>query len=146
MDKKYSTSEDDIHALYTKYKIETLLGLLDDYESICHFKYTVIFFFSLLDESEANVWGEYNSCMKKHWVCPRCEVDLIVSVQERLEHESECQSQNFEPTQQEEAQEIEDEKQAQMNPLRKHYFCEKCDKGFRFTTTEILKHKKSHVT
>ncbi|XP_078313868.1 putative ATP-dependent RNA helicase DHX34 isoform X2 [Crassostrea virginica] len=100
----------------------------------------------LLDESEANVWGEYNSCMKKHWVCPRCEVDLIVSVQERLEHESECQSQNFEPTQQEEAQEIEDEKQAQMNPLRKHYFCEKCDKGFRFTTTEILKHKKSHVT
>ena len=44
MDKKYSTSVDDIHALYTQYKIERLLGLLDDYEIICHFKYNVIFF------------------------------------------------------------------------------------------------------
>ncbi|XP_034326251.2 probable ATP-dependent RNA helicase DHX34 [Magallana gigas] len=100
----------------------------------------------LLDESEASIWGEYTSSMQKHWVCPRCEANLIVSIQERLEHESECQNKNFEPTQQEEAQEMEEVKQAQMNPLRKHYFCDKCDQGFRFTTTEILKHKKSHVT
>lgn len=101
---------------------------------------------SLLDDSEASIWGEYTSSMQKHWVCPRCEANLIVSIQERLEHESECQSKNFEPTQQEEAQEMEEVKQVQMNPLRKHYFCDKCDQGFRFTTTEILKHKKSHVT
>lgn len=100
----------------------------------------------LLDDSEASIWGEYTSSMQKHWVCPRCKGSLIVSIQERLEHESECQSQNFEPTREEEAEEMEEVKQAQMNPLRKHYFCDKCDRGFRFTTTEILKHKKTHVT
>lgn len=112
----------------------------------CDFLFPSLDVCSLLDESEASIWGEYTSSMQKHWVCPRCEANLIVSIQERLEHESECQSKNFEPTQQEEAQEMEEVKQAQMNPLRKHYFCDKCDQGFRFTTTEILKHKKSHVT
>lgn len=112
----------------------------------CDFLFPSSVVCSLLDESEASIWGEYTSSMQKHWVCPRCEANLIVSIQERLEHESECQSKNFEPTQQEEAQEMEEVKQAQMNPLRKHYFCDKCDQGFRFTTTEILKHKKSHVT
>lgn len=112
----------------------------------CDFLFPSSVVCSLLDESEASIWGEYTSSMQKHWVCPRCEANLIVSIKERLEHESECQNKNFEPTQQEEAQEMEEVKQAQMNPLRKHYFCDKCDQGFRFTTTEILKHKKSHVT
>lgn len=39
-----------------------------------------------------------------------------------------------------------EEREEQLNPLRKPYFCDHCDKNFKFTVTEILKHKKSHVT
>ncbi|KAK3097302.1 hypothetical protein FSP39_008501 [Pinctada imbricata] len=99
----------------------------------------------LLDDSSAAVWGEYTSHMQRHWQCPRCKQSLIVTVQERLLHESQCQDKNFQATKEEEAQEMEEEKSAQLNPLRKHYHCDKCDKDFKFTSTEILKHRKSHV-
>lgn len=36
--------------------------------------------------------------MQKHWTCPRCKASLIVTVLERLRHESECQSANINGT------------------------------------------------
>ncbi|XP_063433122.1 probable ATP-dependent RNA helicase DHX34 isoform X3 [Mytilus trossulus] len=97
----------------------------------------------LIDEDSAAIWGEYTSSMQKHWTCPRCKASLIVTVLERLRHESECQSANINATKEEVKIEIEEEKNIQLNPLRKSYHCDKCDKDYHFTNTEILKHKKS---
>uniref|UniRef100_A0A2C9JVF9 RNA helicase n=1 Tax=Biomphalaria glabrata TaxID=6526 RepID=A0A2C9JVF9_BIOGL len=37
------------------------------------------------------------------------------------------------------------EKISELNPLRKSYFCTECNKELSLTTTEILKHKKTHL-
>lgn len=52
----------------------------------------------------------------------------------------------FVVTQEDAEQEAQRERAKQMNPLKKSYFCPDCDKQYDFTTTEILKHKKSHLT
>ena len=39
---------------------------------------------------------------------------------------------------------MEEEKEGQLNPHRKSYFCPECDKQLQLTTTEMLKHKKTH--
>ena len=54
--------------------------------------YCLCFVASLVDDTTADVWGEYTSHMQRHWTCPHCDVSLIVSVVERLQHEVECQS------------------------------------------------------
>ena len=52
----------------------------------------------------------------------------------------------FLATKEEEKKEQEEEKDIQLNPLRKFYFCPDCDQQLQLTMTEILKHKKSHIT
>ena len=49
-------------------------------------------------------------------------------------------------TKEEETMEQNEEKESQLNPLRKSYFCADCDKQLKLTTTEIVKHKRSHVS
>ncbi|XP_041367761.1 probable ATP-dependent RNA helicase DHX34 [Gigantopelta aegis] len=100
----------------------------------------------LVDDTTADVWGEYTSHMQRHWTCPQCDVSLIVSIVERLQHEIECQSHDKPATKEEEVKELEEERATQLNPLRKPYHCTDCDKDFTFTSTEILKHRKSHKT
>ncbi|XP_064608809.1 probable ATP-dependent RNA helicase DHX34 [Liolophura sinensis] len=100
----------------------------------------------LLDDVSASVWGEYTSHMQKHWTCPSCNTSMIVSVVERLQHEVECQTTFGGVTLEDTEKEAERERAKQMNPLKKSYFCPDCDKEYDFTTTEILKHKKSHLT
>lgn len=46
---------------------------------------------SLLDEASASVWEEYTAHMQRHWKCPQCGENMVVSVTERLHHESTCQ-------------------------------------------------------
>ncbi|XP_060072123.1 probable ATP-dependent RNA helicase DHX34 [Ylistrum balloti] len=99
----------------------------------------------LLDEGSATVWGEYTSHMVKHWICPRCNANLLVNVLERLRHEAECHSQNIEATKDEEEKDRKEENENQLNTLRKLYHCTICEKDYNFTTTEILKHKRSHI-
>ncbi|KAL5004824.1 hypothetical protein ScPMuIL_018280 [Solemya velum] len=98
----------------------------------------------LLDSVSAGVYGEHTPHMQRHWTCPRCECKLIVTILDRLQHESECQSQNIQACKAEEEKEVEEEKNSQLNPLRKPFFCSNCDKQLLLTTTEILKHKRSH--
>lgn len=98
----------------------------------------------LIDDASATVWGEYTPHMQKHWTCPRCKSSMIVNVLERLQHESQCQNQNIQATKDEEKEDLQEEKEASLNPLRKSYFCSDCDKQYNFTMTEILKHKKTH--
>nr|KAG5694320.1 hypothetical protein BaRGS_035188 [Batillaria attramentaria] len=94
----------------------------------------------LLDEASASMWGEYTSHMQRHWTCPRCGEAMIVSVLERLQHESMCEKDEQAKPEAEAA-----EGRPQVNPLQKAYFCEECDKTLMLTATEILRHKKSHV-
>ncbi|KAL3866336.1 hypothetical protein ACJMK2_043642 [Sinanodonta woodiana] len=100
----------------------------------------------LLDDSTASVWGEYTVCMQRHWTCPRCKTSMIVSYAERLQHESDCQAQNITATKEEETVERQEELHTQLNQFRKSYHCDICDKTLTLTTTEILKHKKTHIT
>ena len=54
------------------------------------------FFFSLIDDGTASALGEYGGLnMQRHWTCPRCRTEMLVTISERLEHEAECQSQNI---------------------------------------------------
>ncbi|KAK6188313.1 hypothetical protein SNE40_004514 [Patella caerulea] len=98
------------------------------------------------DSSRGNVWNEFTSTMQKHWTCPQCDTSMIVTVMERLQHESECLEKHNTVNPLEEERLIEEERKTQENHLRKSYFCTDCDKQYSFTSTEILKHKKSHKT
>ena len=56
----------------------------------------VYFLFSLIDDGTASALGEYGGMnMQRHWICPRCRGEMLVTISERLEHEAECQSQNI---------------------------------------------------
>lgn len=99
----------------------------------------------LVDDGTASALGEFTTHMQKHWTCPQCQASMIISITERLEHEALCQSQNISATKEEELADIAKERETQLNPLRKSYFCPSCDKQLQLTTTEILKHKKSHA-
>ena len=41
--------------------------------------------FSLQDYADA-----YSSYMQKHWTCPKCEEQFVVTVIERIQHEQDC--------------------------------------------------------
>lgn len=90
----------------------------------------------------------------KHWRCEKCGEKMLVTVLERLQHQEECQ--HDEPVSVSESA-VADLPQSQtrnkalevdsaVQRLRKPYYCNTCEKEFSFTSTEILKHKKSHVS
>ncbi|WAQ98877.1 DHX34-like protein [Mya arenaria] len=90
----------------------------------------------LVDDGTASVVGEFTVNMQRHWACPRCNESMVVSIAERLEHEAACQAKNI----------TAEEREGQLNPHRKSYFCADCDKQLSLSVIEILKHKKSHRT
>ncbi|XP_066278325.1 probable ATP-dependent RNA helicase DHX34 [Branchiostoma lanceolatum] len=78
--------------------------------------------------------------LRNSWTCPTCQVDMAVTVLERLQHEDQCQKKQDVSV---------DEPKQQSGPsslerLRKPYFCTTCQQEFSFTNTEILKHRKTH--
>lgn len=78
--------------------------------------------------------------LRNSWTCPTCQVDMAVTVLERLQHEDQCQNKQDVSV---------DESRQQGGPsslerLRKPYFCTTCQQEFSFTNTEILKHRKTH--
>ncbi|XP_074651789.1 putative ATP-dependent RNA helicase DHX34 [Tubulanus polymorphus] len=94
----------------------------------------------LCDNSTADIWGEYTSCLQKHWLCPYCNETMIVTVEERLAHQTECQALHPDALNEGTSR----EKQTAAGPLRKLYNCDTCNEQFMFTKTEILRHRKSH--
>ncbi|PVD20242.1 hypothetical protein C0Q70_20738 [Pomacea canaliculata] len=98
----------------------------------------------LLDEASASVWEEYTAHMQRHWKCPQCGENMVVSVTERLHHESTCQHHMSAPSFAGSSEEKED-KQMASNPFRKLFFCAECQTQLSLTATEILRHKKSHA-
>ncbi|XP_014670331.1 PREDICTED: probable ATP-dependent RNA helicase DHX34 isoform X2 [Priapulus caudatus] len=77
------------------------------------------------------------------WTCPSCECKMVVSELQRLQHENSCGMTEGEASKVEEEEEEEDD--GPVNPLKKSYYCEPCNKNFKFTSVEILKHKKQHA-
>jgi len=51
------------------------------------------FYFSLRsNDDQESFWSEYaGSTMQKHWICPYCNEDILVTVAERVAHENQCQ-------------------------------------------------------
>lgn len=83
---------------YSIFKLKTVIQNGDFcFGDISDIRFFSFFYhvYSLIDEDSAAIWGEYTSSMQKHWTCPRCKASLIVTVLERLRHESECQSANI---------------------------------------------------
>jgi hypothetical protein len=44
------------------------------------------------NDDQESFWSEYaGSTMQKHWICPYCNEDILVTVAERVAHENQCQ-------------------------------------------------------
>lgn len=98
----------------------------------------------LQDDATSAVWGEYTTCMQRHWTCPRCEHSFVVTIGERLDHEQRCETQqlelNADSLQLEAKERVERDR---FDALRKPYKCSTCEREYSFTTAETLRHKKT---
>lgn len=75
--------------------------------------------------------------IQKHWKCPYCEQEMLVTLLEQIRHQEKCQKEN--------EKHPSDEECSKVDPLKKDYFCQKCQKNLYFTAVEILKHKQKHL-
>jgi len=98
----------------------------------------------LLDDETSSVWGEYTTCLQRHWTCPRCQQSLIVTIGERLEHEQQCEAKELEASASQFVRDAKEQaERSRADALRKPYHCSTCDQQYSFTTTEALKHRKN---
>ena len=99
---------------------------------------------SLMAEAASNA-APY---IRKHWSCSKCGEKMLVTVLERLQHEETCDEHQDEDEVDSTAhvQELDHSTSVQpsVDHLRKPFRCSVCEQEFSFTSTEILKHKKSH--
>ena len=106
----------------------------------------------LQDTAMAEAASAAAQYIRKHWRCEKCGEKMIVTVLEKLQHQEECQKN--EPAVLNETADMVQMQTTGKVPkvdssielLRKPYYCSICDKQFSFTSTEILKHKRSHIS
>ena len=78
------------------------------------------------------------------WLCPECEEEMYNGTLERLQHMRDC---TF--AEQEESQSADQqaggrqEERGEENPLARAWSCSVCQETFKFTSGQIMKHKKS---
>ncbi|XP_077992529.1 putative ATP-dependent RNA helicase DHX34 [Glandiceps talaboti] len=105
---------------------------------------TYLTFGCLIDNETADM-DEYGSVMRKHWICPICNSNMIVTVLEKIQHESQCTGEiEIKQSDTDQTQTSSTSKDGQMRHLKKTYHCDVCEQDLQLTTTEILKHKRSH--
>jgi len=98
----------------------------------------------LLDDEMSSVWGEYTTCLQRHWTCPLCQQTLIVTIGQRLEHEQQCEVKQLEANADQFVHDIKEQaERSRTDALRKPYHCSACSRQYSFTTIEALKHKKN---
>ncbi|CAF3706816.1 unnamed protein product, partial [Rotaria sp. Silwood1] len=115
------------------------------------------------NDDQESFWSEYaGSTMQKHWICPYCNEDILVTVAERVAHENQCQlnslCNNENP--------IFKSTQSNINktnilsnlttttttiattnvPLTQDYHCDICEQTYKLTSIEILRHRATHQT
>ncbi|XP_032240622.2 probable ATP-dependent RNA helicase DHX34 isoform X1 [Nematostella vectensis] len=101
----------------------------------------------LMDEIQAEAASAAAEYIQKHWTCPKCGEKMIITVLERLRHENDChetEGQESIATQESQDTKPSEFSKPDMAHLRREYFCADCKKEFVFTSSEILKHKRSH--
>lgn len=93
--------------------------------------------------------------ISKHWRCEKCGKKMLVTVLERLQHQEKCEQEqsvdldNSAVAGVAQSQTIDKSAKvvdSSIERLRKPYYCSTCQSQFSFTSTEILKHKRSHVS
>lgn len=105
----------------------------------------------LKDQIIAEASSDAAQYIQKHWKCEKCGVKMVVTVLERLQHENQCHGNDeFEgdsaastATTNVTPAEI-SSRSSSVDHLRKPYFCGECSKQYSFTSTEILRHRKTH--
>ncbi|XP_035673880.1 probable ATP-dependent RNA helicase DHX34 [Branchiostoma floridae] len=79
--------------------------------------------------------------LRNSWTCPTCQVDMAVTLLERLQHQDQCQ--NKQDVSVDESRQLSGP--SSLERLRKPWFCTTCQQEFSFTNTEILKHRRTHA-
>lgn len=93
--------------------------------------------------------------IKKLWRCSHCNQEMVGSILDQVRHRQECELAAKEAelsTEQEKEGDADGEENANAkaatsyDPLRRLYSCPECEAQMLLTTTEILKHRRSHAS
>ncbi|XP_072551795.1 probable ATP-dependent RNA helicase DHX34 [Salminus brasiliensis] len=84
----------------------------------------------------------YSECLRTFWSCPHCDLHMPLTPLERMQHEATCRSAE-EQLPEEDPDTV---KAASSSSLTRLYHCDICDKDLTLTSTEILKHKRQHLS
>ncbi|XP_066540276.1 probable ATP-dependent RNA helicase DHX34 [Hoplias malabaricus] len=84
----------------------------------------------------------YSECLRTFWTCPHCDLHMPLTPLERMQHEATCR-----PTEEQHPDDDPDSvKPASSSSLTRLYHCDVCNKDLNLTSTEILKHKRQHLS
>ncbi len=75
-----------------------------------------------------------------NWKCPICDESMYTGPLSRMCHYSQCLDKEEDVKAKEQVTEIKSS-----NPLARDFYCDQCQKSYRLTSIDILKHKKSHA-
>ncbi|XP_036417540.1 probable ATP-dependent RNA helicase DHX34 [Colossoma macropomum] len=84
----------------------------------------------------------YSECLRMFWSCPHCDLHLPLTPLERMQHEATCRS----AEEQLPEDDPETVKSVSSSSLTRLYHCDICDKDLTLTSTEILRHKRQHLS
>ena len=105
----------------------------------------------LKDDFSVSVSAGEAEYLVQHYHCARCEQHLICTVVERIQHDETCALEHSKKSSVDQLKDEKDNGEDTDEPIKpknltRSYFCEQCNKEFELTSTEILKHRKSHMT
>ncbi|CAF0816955.1 unnamed protein product [Adineta ricciae] len=111
-------------------------------------------------DDQESFWSEYaGATMQKHWTCPYCNEDILVTVAERIAHENQCQLNSLRnddnPILKSSGSKAgKDDLLSNLTaltrttstpvPTAKDYYCEICAQTIKLTSIEILRHRATH--
>ena len=86
--------------------------------------------------------------LREHYHCPKCEQHLICTVVERMKHDEICGITDIESGVIDKSDSVLDASESEdvtgaTKTSREDYYCDECEKEYKFYPTEILKHKLS---
>ncbi|XP_065138856.1 probable ATP-dependent RNA helicase DHX34 [Paramisgurnus dabryanus] len=86
----------------------------------------------------------YSECLRTFWSCPHCDFYMPLTPLERMQHEATCRP--AEEQQPEDEAESAKPSASSSSHLTRVYHCDICNKDLSLTSTEILKHKRQHLS
>ncbi len=104
---------------------------------------TGFLFLSLASNDTTTIANEYTGLMQRHWQCTKCFGEFLFNLQERMQHEVECDEEKVgHPSTSKIANKTKSDDRIS---LKKEYFCDVCNKSLTLSSVDILKHKKTHL-